>query len=420
MNIDLFTLVMVLSIANVLQIMAMYLQYKVNKAYQGIGWWVLGFTSMAMGYTFLLLRDLIPIQLVTIICANTLILLGPILTYIGIMRFLDRKENRTIVISVFAVFMPLFFYYTYVNNHITLRTVIIYAATATISFLTVQGLVLHKIRSIRASLYFNAVLFLMNGCFFTFRAAAALAADPVSGLFAPSTMQIVSFLYLFVNGILLTFGLIIMINQRLNAEMREAKEHFELIFNTSPDAALISRLSDGVIADINDGFTAVTGLTRDETIGKTSMDINVWENVDDRQRIVRELGERGFCENMEVPFRRKDGSRIIAMLSAKPITLHGSPHIISVARDITARKEAEEALHEERRRLQKALDEVKTLRGIVPICANCKKIRDDKGYWNQVEMYISAHSEAEFSHGICPECVNKLYPEFVQRSQTKP
>ncbi|MBU2521318.1 MAG: response regulator [Proteobacteria bacterium] len=63
--------------------------------------------------------------------------------------------------------------------------------------------------------------------------------------------------------------------------------------------------------------------------------------------------------------------------------------------------------------LEKSLAEIKTLRGIPPICANCKKIRDDKGYWNQIESYIHKHSEAEFSHGICPECMKKLYPDFV-------
>jgi hypothetical protein len=62
--------------------------------------------------------------------------------------------------------------------------------------------------------------------------------------------------------------------------------------------------------------------------------------------------------------------------------------------------------------LNKALEEVKTLSGFLPICASCKKIRDDKGYWNQIEAYISEHSEAQFSHGICPECTKTLYPDF--------
>jgi len=63
--------------------------------------------------------------------------------------------------------------------------------------------------------------------------------------------------------------------------------------------------------------------------------------------------------------------------------------------------------------LEKALSEVKLLSGFLPICASCKKIRDDKGCWNQIESYIQQHSEAEFSHSICPECAKKLYPEFT-------
>lgn len=66
------------------------------------------------------------------------------------------------------------------------------------------------------------------------------------------------------------------------------------------------------------------------------------------------------------------------------------------------------------RELQKAVETIKTLQGILPICSSCKKIRDDKGYWNQLEAYISQHSEAEFSHGICPECAKKLYPEYFK------
>lgn len=61
--------------------------------------------------------------------------------------------------------------------------------------------------------------------------------------------------------------------------------------------------------------------------------------------------------------------------------------------------------------LKKAREEIKSLRGILPICAACKKIRDDKGYWNQIESYISKHSGVDFSHGICPDCAKKLYPD---------
>jgi DNA-binding response OmpR family regulator len=84
--------------------------------------------------------------------------------------------------------------------------------------------------------------------------------------------------------------------------------------------------------------------------------------------------------------------------------------------------ETQEALIESRaliaakvQELRLALEQIKTLRGIVPICANCKKIRNDLGYWQQVEVYVRDHTEAEFSHAICPECVKKLYPEFCSK-----
>lgn len=64
-------------------------------------------------------------------------------------------------------------------------------------------------------------------------------------------------------------------------------------------------------------------------------------------------------------------------------------------------------------KLKQALNEVRTLQGFLPICANCKKIRNDKGYWQAVEVYVQEHSDAQFSHGICPDCLRKLYPEFA-------
>jgi hypothetical protein len=75
-------------------------------------------------------------------------------------------------------------------------------------------------------------------------------------------------------------------------------------------------------------------------------------------------------------------------------------------------KKSEEILQVEKNRLEAALSQIRTLSGLLPICANCKKIRDDQGYWNQIEAYIRDHSDAQFSHSICPECVKKLYPEL--------
>lgn len=91
-------------------------------------------------------------------------------------------------------------------------------------------------------------------------------------------------------------------------------------------------------------------------------------------------------------------------------------------REIAERKKAEEAERGKAAKLQEALDDVKILQGLLPICSHCRKVRDEKGYWSQLEAYISEHSDAEFSHGICDDCLNKLYPEqaqIIQKNQAR-
>ncbi len=87
--------------------------------------------------------------------------------------------------------------------------------------------------------------------------------------------------------------------------------------------------------------------------------------------------------------------------------------------EISVRKATEEELRLSNTQLKDALDNVETLEGMLPICSSCKKIRDDKGYWNQIEVYISERSDAKFSHGICPDCMKKLYPEFYEEEDSE-
>lgn len=87
---------------------------------------------------------------------------------------------------------------------------------------------------------------------------------------------------------------------------------------------------------------------------------------------------------------------------------------ITLKKEMDCRKLRESELRRTNEELQQALREVKVLRGLIPICASCKKIRNDGGFWQQIEEYIGEHSEAEFSHGICQPCLKKLYPGVYQ------
>ena len=87
---------------------------------------------------------------------------------------------------------------------------------------------------------------------------------------------------------------------------------------------------------------------------------------------------------------------------------------------MTQRKREEQERLKLIQELQDALKQVKTLSGLLPICASCKKIRDDNGYWQQVETYIQKHSNADFTHGICPECLQRLYPKYNEAVDSVP
>ena len=92
---------------------------------------------------------------------------------------------------------------------------------------------------------------------------------------------------------------------------------------------------------------------------------------------------------------------------------------IILSEDITEQKNAERDRIKLIDDLKRALDEVETLRGLLPICASCKKIRDDKGYWNHIEVYISNHTNADFTHTLCPDCMRHFYPEYWHQIKQK-
>ncbi len=97
---------------------------------------------------------------------------------------------------------------------------------------------------------------------------------------------------------------------------------------------------------------------------------------------------------------------------AKPPKVRELTQAIAIARarfgDLLSLRRANDVLQKRTKELEEALAKIKTLRGLIPICASCKKIRSDKGYWQQLEEYISEHSEADFTHGLCPECLKRV------------
>ena len=146
---------------------------------------------------------------------------------------------------------------------------------------------------------------------------------------------------------------------RTGQETQAAKEPFEQIFNASPDATIISRMDDGVIINANPAFFALGGFSKETIIGQKSLSLDFYENPADRDRLIQALRATGYCDNMEIKFKRKNEEPGTFLMSATSITLNGCPHIISVIHDISERKQAEEALRKSEERYRILAENVK-------------------------------------------------------------
>ncbi len=195
-------------------------------------------------------------------------------------------------------------------------------------------------------------------------------------------------------------------------QLRNSEKHYRLLLDESMDPTF-SFYADGTYRYVNKAFAEGTGKPLDEIIGRTIWDVFEKNEADKRFAIVNRVFTEGKTEEVEVRVPLPSGDTYY-LTTVKPIfnDVGVVETVICTSKNITKRKLAEDALKEKHNKLLEALKEIKVLSGLLPICASCKKIRDDTGYWNQIESYINQHSEAEFSHSICPDCAKNLYPDL--------
>ena len=194
-------------------------------------------------------------------------------------------------------------------------------------------------------------------------------------------------------------------------KLEESEKRYRSIADNSSDLLYRTNLK-GEIIYISQSVYKLSGYTIEETIGM-NMARQVYLIPEERDRFLEILTKHGKVENFEARLIRKDGSIWWASTNAHFFKDENGEiaGVEGITRDISELKSSQDTQNKLIIDLQKALEKVQTLSGLLPICANCKKIRDDMGYWNQIETFIQNHSKAQFSHGMCPECSDKLYSD---------
>lgn len=202
-----------------------------------------------------------------------------------------------------------------------------------------------------------------------------------------------------------------------DAALKESKNTLQSIFRATPVG--IGLVKDRVLIKANDRLCKITGYEMQELINKSARILYPTEKEFKwlGEEKYRQINEKGIG-TVETRWLRKDGKIIDVLLSSSPLYLSDlSAGVIFSALDVTERKQLEMDREKLIKELNITLNEVRTLRGIVPICSFCKKIRNDKGYWDQVEVYVQQHTHANFSHSLCPECAKAHYPEYFERDE---
>ncbi len=197
---------------------------------------------------------------------------------------------------------------------------------------------------------------------------------------------------------------------KAHRDLRRMSLQYQSYFNNNHAVMLLIDPASGEIVDANPAACIYYGYDKDEIIRLRIADINTLP--EDEVLREMELAESESRRHFRFKHRLADGEVREVEVYSGPVKYKDRKLLYSLIFDITERVRAENEREELIVRLQDALANIKTLSGLLPICSRCKKIRDDKGYWQQIEEYISSQSEARFSHGICPECMAKLYPDI--------
>jgi len=200
----------------------------------------------------------------------------------------------------------------------------------------------------------------------------------------------------------------------MEERLRESEERYRNLFDHAHDM-IHSVTPDGHFVFANPAWEKTMGYSWEELREMTIFDVLHPSCVPHCVEAFGKVMSGDPIENVQATFVAKNGQHINVEGNVHPRVIGGKVTATQgIFRNVTERKSAEREQEQLILRLQSALDNVKILRGLLPICAWCKKIRDDGGYWKKVEDYIKEHTDASFTHGICPQCLKKLDPETYQ------
>jgi PAS domain S-box-containing protein len=328
-----------------------------RKRTAGLGYCLLDFYFQFISILLIGLRGLIP-DFISIVVSNILSVAGTILLLIGLEILFDRKGSQIQNYVLLFLFSLIQIYFAFVVPNLTFRNINISVALFVLCGQS-AWLMLHRVDpSKRIATRMVGVVFTIYCIAGLVRTVIDLLIPSQNELFAQSvydTMIIFVYQMLF---IALTFDLVLMVNRLQYSELehdvtvlkladeviKKSEEKFSMAFHNIPDAIVITNMNTGKILEVNESFYRITGFTKAEIVGKTSIELDLWGTIEDRKDYIKKLNQMDKVLDFETKFRKKSGKVFPALVSGELITLSEGVCILNVIRDVTDQKLAEERI----------------------------------------------------------------------------
>jgi PAS domain S-box-containing protein len=402
------------------------LWYQNRKQFNGLDFWLADYVMQFIGLALVVMRGRVP-DFVSMVGGNGFAIGGTVLLYIGLERFLGKRSNQFHNYVVWASFLAIHTWFVFADPNLTARNINLSLALIALCS-QCAWLMLRRVDvELRPVARGAGFVFAAYGAVNLVRIFVDLVVPSGENLFSLNLYDTVMVMLYQMFFIALTFSLFMMVNRRLTMNLQEdivgrkraeealrfSEEKFFKAFHSSPDSVTITRVSDGRFVEVNEGFSRTTGYTRAEVLNSTTVALQLWANLQDRESVIQALRKELAVRNAEYDFRTKSGSILNGLLSAEIIQLGNEPHIVSVIHDITERKRMEAALEERERLARELHDGSGQTLGFINLQADAARESLRQGHEESAVGVLARLSEvAQEAHGDLRGYIHRLKSEI--------
>ncbi len=384
---DLRTVLISYICGNLICAIVLFVLWKENRLrYAGLGYWTISFGCNVIGMAFLTTRGIIP-DFFSMLLGSFFMVCGTFVLYVGIRRFLEKPGVPIHLYLLIILYIFSQTYFIYIHPNLEIRN-ILFSFVLVIFSLQFAWLLFFQLtpeqKKITRPLGVITSLF---GVFAIIRIITNIFIPPGNDVMKSPGYESILYLAFQLLYIVLTIVLFILVNRRLQIDLladiaerekaeearKMTQEKYTKAFLASPNAILISRMEDGKILEINDGFTQVSGYSREESLNNSTTSLGFWKNPADRDKFISEMKTHKRVRNYVFTVRKKNGKDMLVEISSEYIRLNDENCMLSVIQDISERKRVEDILnlrlklwdysisHTPIEVMQKALDEIEIL-----------------------------------------------------------